>query len=118
MSKHHVDPEALAVPVEAFETWLAAMEDTAWDQRDPVERAAMLAEFEHPATRRLLFAAFMAGAHAARKPARLQALREAAEAANRGAFNGEAVLAVVRLLSETQATAPGTDSPTTTEATQ
>ncbi|MCC5811299.1 MAG: hypothetical protein JJU06_13095 [Ectothiorhodospiraceae bacterium] len=117
MADQQRDHQTLPVPVEAFETWLAGMYDQAWHERDPVDRAAALAEMEHPATLRLLFAAFMAGAHAASKPARVEALREAADAANAGAFQGEAVLAVVRLLFEAQATAPGTDSPTTTEAT-
>ncbi|WP_017926190.1 hypothetical protein [Thioalkalivibrio sp. HL-Eb18] len=112
MAEHHRDHQTLPVPVETFEQWMATMYDAAWDERDPVDRAAALAEMEHAATRRLLLAAFMAGAERARKPARLAALREAAEAANTAAFQGQAVMAVADLWMA-EADAAGTDSPTT-----
>lgn len=104
---------ALPVPLGAFDDWLSAMRAAAWDLRDPVQRATGLAELEHPATLRMLLAAFKAGANAARAPARLAALSEAADAANQGSFNGQAVLAVVQLLFEEQAiagTCPSTNS--------
>jgi len=77
-----------------FEDWMDDMYATAWAIPDPVVRATWLAELDNPATQRLLFLAFTAGA----REGRLRAMDEAFEATHDGSCGRRHPLSLVSRL--------------------